>query len=261
MKYILICIIGGSLFIMAAGCDSIPSGNTSDSAVLSSLTISPNNIQFGPNASIGDTTVTIDLSVSTTAAPANELLYTIEDDGTFRTEGSLQAVSDNLFSVSSNLMVNSATSSNFTIYVYESQSSSGQRLQGQLRITGRTVSPPVILEVDNPEEVTIPESGNRRIDFFARVTHPDGQELISRVNFFLIDQTGSQLGNDFQMYDDGFFNEIEGFIDETANDSLYSRAFFINPNNNPDEITVNYFAIGNDGQSSDTLQTQLSIVE
>jgi hypothetical protein len=122
------------------------------------------------------------------------------------------------------------------------------------------VSPPVIEEVNNTEEVSIPDSGNQRIDFFARVVHPDGQELINRVNFFLIDQSGSPLGK-FSMFDNGVFNEVEGFIDEAEGDSLYSRAFFINPGNSPDEITVNYYAIGEDGQSSDTLQSQLSIIE
>jgi hypothetical protein len=123
------------------------------------------------------------------------------------------------------------------------------------------VSPPVIEDAFNTEEATIPESGNQRIDFFAKVSHPDGQELIGQVNFFLIDQSGSQLGNDFRMFDDGVFNEVEGLIDETAGDALYSRAFFINPGNSPDEITVNYYAIGADGQSSDTLRTNLSILE
>ena len=60
------------------------------------------------------------------------------------------------------------------------------------------------------------------------------------------------------MFDNGV-NEIEGFIDEVEGDSLYSRA--LSMNNSPDEITVNYYAIGSDGQSSDTLRTSLSIIE
>lgn len=201
------------------------------------------------------------ISATTNDTPPGDLLYTVETDGELVADGTLQKVSDSSYSGDYSLTVNTSGNSNFTIYVYQAGSSGGQRLQGGLRIRGRMVSPPVVEEATNTEEAAIPASGNTRIDFFARVVHPNGQELINSVYFFLIDQTGNQLGSDFQMYDDGVFNEVDGFIDEAEGDSLYSRAFFINSDNNADEYTVNYFAVGADGQSSDTLQTSLSIVE
>ena len=261
MKNSLIFIIGTVLLLWATGCDSPSSPADPDSAVLSSLSIEPNNIQFGSQSTIGDTTLTLQIRAITLEAPVNDLLYTIERDGVLLTEGNLQSQSETSFLAELSLTVNTSRNTTYSIYVYESDNTSGQRLQGRLQIRGRTVSPPVIEEVNNTEEVSIPDSGNQRIDFFARVVHPDGQELINRVNFFLIDQSGSQLKNDFSMFDNGIFNEVEGFIDEAEGDSLYSRAFFIDPGNSPDEITVNYYAIGEDGQSSDTLQTQLSIIE
>jgi len=261
LKHYLIFIIGSVLLLWATGCDSPSSPAGTDRAVLSSLSIQPNTIQFGAQSSIGDTTLTVQIRATSIEAPKNVLLYTIEQDGVLLTEGTLESESDTSFLAEYSLTVNTSSNTNYTVYVYEDENTSGQRLQGQLQIRGRIVSPPVIEEVNNTEQVTIPDSGNQRIDFFARVVHPNGQELIDRVNFFLIDQSGSQLGNDFSMFDNGVFNEVEGLIDEAEGDSLYSRAFFINPGNSPDEITVNYYAIGEDGQSSDTLQTQLSIIE
>lgn len=261
MKYYLIFIVGGIFILWATGCDSPSSSAAHGAAVLSSLSISPNSVQFGAQSLIGDTTITVTIQATTKDKPSENLLYSVETDGSFVADGRLQKQSDTSYSADYSFVVNSSRNSNFTFYVYQSGSSNGQRLQGALQIRGRTVLPPVVEEATNTEEATIPTSGNSRIDFFARVVHPNGQELINSVNFFLIDQTGNQLGNDFQMFDNGVFDEVEGFIDEAEGDSLYSRAFFINEENSPDEITVNYFAIGVDGQSSDTLQTQLSIVE
>ena len=261
MKHYLIFIIGGLLILWATGCDSPSSTAESDNAVLSSLSITPNTVQFGPQSLIGDTTITVTIRATTSDSPPEDLLYTVETDGELIADGALQKVSETIYSGDYSFTVNSSRNFNYTVYVYQSGNSSGQRVQGGLQIRGRMVSPPIIEEATNTEDATIPDNGNTRIDFFARVFHPDGQELINNVNFFLVDQTGSPLGSNFEMYDDGVFNEAEGFIDEAEGDSLYSRAFFINPTNNPDEITVNYFAIGADGQSSDTLQTSLSIVE
>lgn len=218
-------------------------------------------VQFGPQSLIGDTTLTIDIVATTQQNPSNGLDYSIERGGELIANGSLELLTESSYSTQFSTTVNTSSNFDYTIYVFQSGTTSSERLQGRVRIRGRIVSPPALVEANNTEEATIPDSGNSRIDFFARVFHPNGQELIDRVNFFLIDQTGNQIGNDFRMFDNGVFNEVEGFIDEAEGDSLYSRAFFINSTNSPDEITVNYYAIGSDGQSSDTLQTSLSIVE
>lgn len=255
MKHYLILLIGGSLILWATGCDTPSSPAGSDSGVLSSLSIQPNNVQFGPQSSIADTTLTIQIRANTSDTPANDLLYTSERDGVLLSEGRLQAETDTTFLSELSITVNTAQNTDFSVYVYESDNTSGQRLQGKLQVRGRIVSPPFIEEVNNPEEVTIPDSGNERIDFFAHVVHPNGQDLISGVNFFLIDQTGNPVGDVYQMFDNG------ESVDEVESDSIYSGALTIEPQNNPDQYIVNYYAMGEDGQSSDTLQTQLSIIE
>jgi len=242
-------------------CDSPSSPADSNNALLRTLSINPNLVQFGPQSLIGDTTLTIDIVATTEQNPSGGLVYSIERDGELIADGNLELLTEFSYSTQFSTTVNTSANFDYTIYVFQSGTTSAERLQGRIRIRGRNVSPPVIVEANNTEEATIPDSGNSRIDFFAKAFHPDGQELIDRVNFFLIDQSGNQIGSDFRMFDNGVFNEVEGFIDEVEGDSLYSRAFFINSTNSPDEITVNYYAIGSDGQSSDTLQTSLSIVE
>ena len=242
-------------------CDSPSSPADSNNALLRSLSINPNLVQFGPQSLIGDTTLTIDIVATTEQNPSGGLVYSIERDGELIADGNLELLTEFSYSTQFSTTVNTSANFDYTIYVFQSGTTSAERLQGRVRIRGRNVSPPVIVEANNTEEAKIPDSGNSRIDFFAKAFHPDGQELIDRVNFFLIDQSGNQIGSDFRMFDNGVFNEVEGFIDEAEGDSLYSRAFFINSTNSPDEITVNYYAIGSDGQSSDTLQTSLSIVE
>jgi len=265
LKHYLIFIIAGSFFFLTLSCDSPSSPADSNNALLRSLSINPNLVQFGPQSLIGDTTLTIDIVATTEQNPSGGLVYSIERDGELIADGNLELLTESSYSTQFSTTVNTSANFDYTIYVFQSGTTSAERLQGRVRIRGRNVSPPVIVEANNTEEATIPTSGNQRIDFFARVVHPNGQELIDRVNFFFINESGERTPassiNDFRMLDNGVFNEVEGFIDEAEGDSLYSRAFFINSTNSPDEITVNYYAIGSDGQSSDTLQTSLSIVE
>lgn len=244
------------------GCDDLSSSSSDTrSTPLQSLSIEPSTFTFGDEASLADTTVTIALEATTESTSPAGLLYSLERRGEQVTAGELSPQNETTFQATMDITVNTGQNSNYTVYVYEAESSGGERLQGGIRFRGRNISPPVVEEAFNTEEVSIPDSGNERIDFFARVVHPNGQELIDRVRFFLIDQGGNQLGDDFEMFDDGVFSGQQGFIDEAAGDSLYSRAFFINEDNSPDNVSVFYYATGVDGQSSDTLQTELRITE
>lgn len=236
---------------------------TPDSAAISleSLTISPNSIQFDDSSPIGNQTVQVELILTLDEPSDANYRYTVERRGLLVTDGDFTAESESEYRADVSLTVNTAENLNYTVYAFQADGATGERIQGGLTIRGRTVSPPVIEDAFNTEEVTIPDEGNVRVDFFARVFHPDNQDFIDRVNFFMIDSQGNPVGGEFEMFDDGVFNETEGFIDETADDGLYSRAFFVNEGNSPADISVFYFALGIDGQSSDTLQTQLRIVE
>lgn len=264
LKHLLHFSIGGMFIVFMftfSACDDISVTSESSAASLESLTISPNSIQFDDSSPIGNQTVQIELILTLEEPADSDFRYTVERRGLLVTEGTFTAEAGSEYSADLSLTVNTANNFNYTVYAFQADDTAGERIQGGLTIRGRTVSPPIIEEAFNTEEVTIPDEGNVRVDFFARVFHPDNQEFIDKVNFFMIDSQGIAVGGEFEMFDDGVFNETEGFIDEAAGDSLYSRAFFVNPGNSPAEISVFYFAIGIDGQSSDTLQTELRIAE
>lgn len=224
------------------------------------MSIDPVFVEFGAG-SPEDSTITVSLSLSTTDPPQNDLLFTITNRGESLAEGTFSRQGENEYAAGFPLTISSALSTNLTVYAFEPGNNSGQIIRGTITISGFVSSPPVLVDAFNTEEVTIPETGRERVDFFARVVHPDSQQLIDRVIFFLIDQQGNPVGNEFELFDDGVFNVTAGRIDETASDSLYSRAFFVDPTNSPADISVFYFALGADGQSSDTLSTQLRIIE
>lgn len=247
--------------LIFSACDEISSTQSSSSISLETLTISPNAVQFDDSSPIGNQTVRIELTLTLDEPADSDFRYSVERRGLLVTDGDFTAVSNSEYQADLTLSVNTVENLNYTVYAFQADDTAGERIQGGLTFRGRTVSPPIIEDAFNTEEVTIPDEGNVRVDFFARVVHPDNQDFIDRVNFFMIDSQDNAVGGLFEMFDDGVFNETEGFIDETADDGLYSRAFFVNPGNSPADISVFYFALGVDGQSSDTLQTQLRIVE
>ncbi len=264
MKHSLLFSIGGILlllFIFFASCDEISSPTQSESITLESLSISPNSIEFDSDTPIGEQIIPVTLLLTLQEPSESDFRYTVERRDSLISEGLFSHQSGAEYIADFTLSLNSADNMKFTVYAFSDEDTGGERIQGGITVRGRTVSPPVVEDAWNTEEATIPDSGNERIDFFARVVHPDNQDFIDRVNFFMIDQQGNQLGDNFEMYDDGVFNDSEYRIDEAAGDSLYSRALFIESTNNPDVVSVYYFAVGIDGQSSDTLQTELRIVE
>ncbi|REL38265.1 hypothetical protein DYD21_06570 [Rhodohalobacter sp. SW132] len=260
MKHSLHFSLGAVLLLVfvISSCDEISTTPESGSLSVQSFSISPNNVQFDEETPIGVVSLPVSLQLTLNEPTDQEIRYTFENRGNLVEEGTFNSESETEYIAELSLAVNSVENVTYKVYAF---SNSGDRMQGSINFIGRMVSPPEIADAYNTEEAVIPNAGNEQIDFFAEVSHPDGQEYIDGVFFILIDQQGNQLGNDFEMYDDGVQIEDEGRIDETADDGLYSRAFFINPSNNPDEYSVFYYAMGADGQSSDTLQTQLRIVE
>ena len=73
LKHYLIFIIGGLLILWATGCDSPSSSADTEKTVLSSLLITPNLVQFGPQSLIGDTTFTIDIRATTLENPSGDI--------------------------------------------------------------------------------------------------------------------------------------------------------------------------------------------
>lgn len=262
----MILFVAGSVF----GCDSTSLPPDESPVLIRNLVISPSQIIFTNEDGVRDTTLSIKLSADVSGnSEENPVEYSIvneEGDENDIITGTLQPSEDqSQVEASVSLTVSTTDFITFRVFVFGfNNNTEGEIVEGKINIRGVSTSPPQIIEAFNTESVTIPASGQEQISFFARVVHPVQQTLIDRVEFFLIDQNGDRLGGSgttFEMFDDGEQNIEQGLVDEIASDSLYSRALFINENNQPDLIDVFYFATDISGLRSDTVQTQLEILE
>jgi len=269
LKYqsaLLILFAAASVF----GCDSTSLPPEESPVLIRNLVISPSEVVFTAEDGVRDTTITIELKADVSGySEQNPVEYSIVNKNSNEDEvitGMLQP-SENASRVEAavSLAVSTTDFITFRVFVFGfNNNTEGEIVEGKIKVTGISTSPPQIIEAFNTETVEIPESGQEQISFFARVLHPIEQSLIDRVEFFLIDQSGDRLGGanaTFELFDDGIQNLEQGFIDEAASDSLFSRALFINENNQPDLIDVFYFATDISGLRSDTVQTQLEIME
>ncbi len=249
------------------GCDSVSLPADEDPVLITTLTVTPSVINFTSADGAKDTTLTILLQAETSGnnTPENIEYSLVKENSEDEPLTGIFSESSgpNSFSVSVDIITSTTRFESWRVFVFGfNNQNEGEIVESSIRISGFSTSPPEIVEAFNTETVTIPESGQEQIDFFARVVHPTAQSLIDRVDFFMIDQNGERLGGPnvvFEMFDNGEINIEQGRIDEAAGDSLYSRALFINSGNQPDNIDVFYFATDAAGLSSDTVQTSLEI--
>ncbi|AXJ01007.1 hypothetical protein CYPRO_1757 [Cyclonatronum proteinivorum] len=228
-----------------------------------SLTLIPEGLQFDPAQGIRDTTVTVDINVQLRDGqlPENPVFTVVRQGfpGTFR-EGSLNLNQD--VSLTASFSFSTTTNSSFalTVYVFD-QTDSGvlsNTLQRNFTQTGFTTQPPEILGFEHPPLVNIPTEGTVSFRFETEVFHPEGQENIELVLLELFDSKGNLLGGEpFSMLDDG---DIENSGDLEAGDGIFTRAFFIGPENQPEVYDVRTYALDRQGLSSDTL-TSTFIIE
>ena len=131
--------------------------------------------------------------------------------------------------------------------------------QTNLTINGFSNNRPVIEEVNGPQEITRPTSGETPATFTARVTDADGDDTINQVFMRIIDkETGEVTGSPFQMLDDG-----TNLGDETASDYIFTLTFDVTATDNrPDrDYDLQFFAVDLGGLTSDTVKTTFSIRE
>ncbi|MGF1669325.1 MAG: hypothetical protein ACFCU6_02670 [Balneolaceae bacterium] len=249
------------------GCDSTSLPPDEDPVLIRNLVIIPSEITFQAEDGIRDTTITIQMKAEAAGfSEENPVQYSILRNGSEEITGFFSSTGPGN-EIEANVQISLSTTSfeTWRLFVFGFNNlAEGEVVEGKIVVRGISTQPPQIVEAFNTESVKIPSEGQEQISFFARVVHPVNQTLIDRVEFFLIDQNGNRLGGPgttFEMFDDGVINIEEGRIDEAANDSLYSRALFINPNNQPDNVDVFYFATDISGLKSDTLQTTLEIRE
>jgi hypothetical protein len=256
-----------SIALFYSACDN-PILNESDGTLtVQSFQLSPSSFQFSESDGIRDTTVTVTFTVQIDGEPdSTKTGFSLSLGNETIASGPLtQTQTPGVYTAQTELTFSTLSFSTFRAYVYAyDQRNYGNSIERKLKVQGILTAPPEIIEVNNPEEVQIPASGQTQITFTARVVHPFAQELIQRVAFFIVDSQNRRLpdsNSSFEMFDDGVTNLSEGRNDEAANDSVYTRVLFANENNTPENYRIFYFALDKAGQSSDTLETILRFVE
>lgn len=242
-------------------CDTepgLPTQSPSDYR-LSQLTIQPNPIVFTPDQTVKDTLVevTIQIRVSDGASGGPNPLLVVFDPTTdaIIEEAELLPVSGSDGHYRHVMPIETSTTAirslNVSVYMVDEDIPVSNRVTGKLNITGFSTGRPVLLFEDTPDTVFIPSSGNQSFDLKAKATHPNGLNVIERVEVAIRGQNGIALsGSPFQLFDDGNLNDNG---DSAAGDSLYTRRFVISSSNTPDTYTLKYVAIDRFGAASDTL--------
>jgi len=238
--------------VLLHGCADLTPAERITPVRIGSISLTPPLLDFSQQTSSSDTSVTITLELLLKEPADRALMLAVSRNQTIFVSRPLPPFEDNRYRTTLPLNLNTLQSDSYLFSVYDPLTTESDDARAELRVTGITLSPPVLLSVSNPDTVKIPDSGTQQMRFEARAAHPQGLSFLSRVDLFLIDQEGIRLGDLF---------ELTAVPDQTEPDSrLYTTVLEINENNQPDRVDVFYFATGVDGQRSDTLRTVLNIV-
>ena len=262
-----------ALVLLLSHCDSTPGlsdATNLDDARLSNLQLTPSAVQFSVDDSGPDTTISVGMRVQVNDRSffSGSPIVTIQKTGDtdFGIADSLTDfdAATNSFAGSVGIPANVLSSDQFTITI-TARTPSGltNSLIGRFSTTAFQSEPPVILDANAPETVQLPAEGTIGFLLSAKASDPDGQINIDGAFAKLFDSNGQQLGSTFRLYDDGGADDIDGggrSGDLVANDSLYSRGFSLNSENNPDQVTIEFFVLDRGGLSSDTLRRVMDII-
>ena len=247
-----------SLLILLNSCEQGPGYDhiTQKTPGIKSFSISPEVIDFKPEGGIQDSTVVLDVMIEPDT-PSSDLQprLSIRRQDTPETyfESEISGWNDEYGRFEDQIEVEFFTVQvqNYEIYVYiPVDDKVGNRGQHTLKVDGFSAEPPVIEEVDHPETVQIPESGEDSFIIAARVTHPFGPENIDGVELDMYDQNNNQIG-------EGSFSLPR---EEELGDDWYGASFPVNENNNPDTYRLEFYAFDNAGGVSDTLTSEMEFV-
>lgn len=243
-------------------CDTTtsPTNKLLTAPAINLLSINPQETIFIPSDGFKDTTLSILIEANIENIDEGIVPgYVIRDkfSSVFIINGDLVAeTGSDVFIANIELETTTTSFEEYIIEVFAYNTlGNGNFYQQILSIEGISNAPPVLLEVNNPEEVIIPSEGEIVIPFTAKVFDEDGQSNIDRVLIEFINEDGTILRPDpNQLFDNGL-NE-----DTFAGDSVYTIAFRVNSSNTPNNRKAIYFAVDKAGLYSDTLQTTFNIV-
>jgi len=264
-------------------CESNPASTVSEvpPVVIRSAHITPALIQFTPDHGVKDTTVTVQLEVEIEPiSPKSLTIFGGSQPVRFtwelisRTSGDLKASGSQqispldasiLSTIPSQISIDLRTFdfADYTLYAYftDGERLYSNTLQRVISVRGFPIGTPEILSVTSPGNVFIPASGSRTFSLTAKVKHPLDRQLIERVLVEIRDSRNILLGGaPFQLFDDGSLVSIGNGTsgDQTAADSIYTRAFQVNSSNNPESYTLLFYALDPYGGSSDSVSSTMT---
>lgn len=142
---------------------------------------------------------------------------------------------------------------NYEAYLFIPQDQKvGDRGQQTIKVDGFSAEPPVVEEVDHPEEVQIPDEGEDQFLIAARVTHPFGADNIALVELDIVDSSGSSIGQ--------FELDSDEAQDAGYGDDWYATGFTISDDNQPETYTLKFYAEDTTPAVSDTVTSSMEFV-
>lgn len=259
---VLLSIFGISL----ASCDEAltPRDLDEKQPYVQNLQINPSPIDFDAvNDGQKDTTITLNLAVDGFNFEVDSVPYYsifIGKESLPSIEGKFLVNFSPLTTFQANIYIptNTLEFETYTVLVTPENNSSGQNYaQAVVKQNGVSFNAPEILEVNNPEEVERPESGETTVYFTAKVSDEDGQNNIDGVFLRLISQTSVEVNNSpFLLFDDG---SSRG--DLIPSDSVYTLTFPVSSSNQLETYDIKYYAKDKSGLVSDSVTTTFSIVD
>lgn len=250
-------------------CDTLPGLQDSDGddPILENLSINPEEFVF--DAALDgqkDTTLNLSLKVDGHNLGENLPQYFIfiddDDDPTYT--GKLETVNSdgNTYEITAQINTSTYIFSNYKILVTSGEqfNTSNNYIISNIKQVGITLTPPEIVETNDPIEVQIPK-GNEVIEvrFTAKVSDNDGLNNIENVYLNFENEDGSFLSaQPYVMMDDGK-TDVSG--DLVAGDNIYTKSFSIDKDNTPNKRTAFYWAVDKAGLSSDTLKVPFHLID
>lgn len=254
-----------------AGCDAAPgvAPPPSRPPVLSDFSFSPAAVVLNdlpPDQVTGETAripLTLGVDARDPDGPIAEVRYAVlspEQNAAPLATGVLTRTALGRYEAAPTVSLPSTDAGLYTVILFAIDPEGGvsNQVRGLLRITAEG-APPVIEEVDVPEEVQIPPPGEtRQLKLAAVVSDPDGLANILRV------EMRPNGGSAILLCDDGGQLPCGPFPnsgDETAGDGRYTITVQIGSNNQPGVNVFAFQAFDRFGERSEVVTRNVRVVE
>lgn len=259
MRFVRTAALLAALCYVITSCEEGPGFEniTEPTPGIASFSINPDTIAFDEEDGLEDRQVSIEVIIEPDMAASDlepRVVMRRQDDPETYFESAIGGWNEETGRFEDEIEVEffPAQIRNYELYLYiPVDEKLGNRGQQTLLVDGFAAEPPVVEEVDHPEEVQIPESGEDQFVIAARVTHPYGSENIQRVELDIYDEDDVQLGGEpFRLS-----------REEELGDDWYAAGFPVDEDNVPQVYRLEFYATDIAGGISDTLTSQMEFVE